>query len=99
MARGSPGKKRTDVNLLDLHHGQSRTGHFAWKAQIKPQEEPLKHWRAPPPTKTHLRVKQGHGLPEFCCRNTGEAMSRLDSGFAHIPVSDDVTYQIHKLRW
>ncbi|XP_041276341.1 uncharacterized protein LOC121344448 [Onychostruthus taczanowskii] len=40
----------------------------------------------------YFGVMQGHGLPEFCCRNTGEAASRFDS--THIPVRDDVTSQV-----
>lgn len=91
-------RKRADFDkfLLNSHHGQSRTGPFSWKAQIKTQEESLKHWHAPPPAKMYFRVMQGHRLFEFCCRNTGEAVSRFDS--THIPVSDEVTYQVLKLR-
>lgn len=94
LARGAPGKEGADFHqfILDSHNGQSGTDHFSWKAQIKTQEEPLKHCHAP--VKMYLRVMQGHGLPEFCSRNTREAVSRFDSCFTHIPVSDGVTYQV-----
>lgn len=96
MARGAPGKEGADFHhfLLDSHHGQSGTDRFSWKAQIKTQEEPLKHCQAPAHAKMYFRVMQGHGLPEFCSRNIREAVSRFDSCFTHIPVSDDVTYQV-----